>query len=75
MDKHVNWYKKNPNEALDVLYNEIEDDGKRFMFFKNLIRDYPELEIDWLETFEDVKNHLLMQESIDDIRYFINWYS
>lgn len=75
MDKHVNWYKKDPNEALDVLYNEIEDDGKRFMFFKNLIRDYPELEIDWLETFEDVKNHLLMQESIDDIRYFINWYS
>ena len=75
MDKQVNWYKKDPNEALDVLYNEIEDDGKRFTFFKNLIRDYPELEIDWLETFEDVKNHLLMQESIDDIRYFINWYS
>lgn len=75
MDKQVNWYKKDPNEALDVLYNEIEDDGKRFTFFKNLIRDYPELEIDWLETFEDVKNHLLIQESIDDIRYFINWYS
>ena len=75
MDKQINWYEKDSNEALDILHNEIEDDEKRFEFFKHLISEFPELEIDWLEAFEDLKHYLLMQERIDDILFFINWYS
>ncbi len=75
MDKQINWYEKDPDEALDALYNEKEDDGKRFRFFKQLISEFPELEIDWFEAFLDIKHYLLMHERDEDIHFFINWYS
>ena len=75
MKEETNWYEKDSNEALGVIYDEIEDDGERFEFLKYLIENFPKLEIDWLETFEDLKEYLLAHERIDDILFFVNWYS
>ncbi len=75
MDTKINWYKKDIDEVLDALYNKIEENDNSFEFFKHLIAEFPELDIDWLEAFEDMKNDLLWEEKIDDILFFINWYS
>ncbi len=75
MDTTINWSKKDPNEALDAIYEKIGENKNAFGFFKHLIVEFPELEIDWLEVFEDIKLSLFMQEKIDDVLFFINWYN
>ncbi|MCF8351216.1 MAG: hypothetical protein K9G67_15040 [Bacteroidales bacterium] len=70
----TNWYEKDPNEVSDVIYNDMEDDASRFDFFKHLMQNFPKLKIDWLETFEDMKDYLLANERIPDILYFVDWY-
>lgn len=75
MNKTINWYEKDLDETLDTIYNRIEEGENSFEFFKYLMVKFPELEIDWLEIFEDIQGDLLMQERIDDILFFINWYN
>ena len=75
MTNPINWYEKGPDKVLDVFYDDIEDDEKRFVFLKLLIDKFPELQIDWLEAFEDIKESLIKAERIADVLFFVNWYS
>ena len=75
ISKQTNWYQKGVNEVYDVLYNEIDNNNERFDFLKHLIQNYPELEIDWLEIFEDLKETLLKEEKIEEVLFFVEWYS
>lgn len=70
----TNWYEKDPEKALDIIYEELEDDSSRYDFFKYLMKNYPDLDIEWLETFEDMKEYLMEQERIEDILAFVGWY-
>ncbi len=67
------WSNKTPEDILDYFYDELEDDNTRFEFLKKLMLQLPDLEIDWIEAFEDIKEHLLINERIDDILFFVNW--
>jgi hypothetical protein len=75
MNKQINWYEKDINEVYDVLYNKTDNQEERFGFFKHLIQNYPELDIDWLEIFEDLREDLFKKEKIDEVLFFVDWYS
>jgi len=69
----INWTEKGANEAIDFLYNEL-DDQENFIFFKFLIENHPNLELDWLEIFEDLKEDLFEEKKIEDVLFFVEWY-
>ena len=70
----INWNERTPDEALDIIYNELIETNEKFSFLKFLIKNYPGLDIEWLETFEDIKDELILEEDINDYLFFVNWY-
>jgi hypothetical protein len=69
----INWYEKDIDEVLDFLYNELEE-GDQYLFFEYLMQHFPDLEMDWLEIFEDFKEELFQKDKIDTILSFVEWY-
>lgn len=70
----IDWTAKGANEAINFLYNEL-DDQENFIFFKFLIENHPNLELDWLEIFEDLKEDLFEEKKIDDVLFFVDWFN
>lgn len=71
--KAINWYERDPEEVYDLFYGEL-DDGKKYPFFSWLMEHFPDLEIDWLETFEEIREGLFHRENIDAVLSFVEWY-
>ncbi|MBK9399776.1 MAG: SEC-C domain-containing protein [Bacteroidetes bacterium] len=69
----INWYEKDTNEVFDFMYNELEEE-EQYPFFLFLMQHFPNLEIDWLETFEDFTVALIQNDKTDTILSFIEWY-
>lgn len=72
--ENTNWYQKGAEKALDYLFEKVEK-NQQFPFFKYLMQNYPDLEIEWLEIFEDLREPLLVQDQIGEVLSFIDWYS
>jgi hypothetical protein len=71
--KTINWYQKNIDEIWEYLFEEIEE-KEQFPFFKFLMQNYPNIELDWLECFDDISVGLYKDEKIDEIIYFVSWF-
>ncbi|MCC5939112.1 MAG: SEC-C domain-containing protein [Lunatimonas sp.] len=69
----INWYEKDTDEVYDYLFEELEE-NEQYPFFSWLTQHFPDLEIDWLETFEDLKEALILNEQIDEVLSFVAWY-
>lgn len=69
----INWNERDTDEVYDFLYNELEEE-EQYPFFSWLMQHFPNLEIDWLETFEDFKDELFKNRKIDTILSFVEWY-
>jgi hypothetical protein len=72
--KNTDWYDKHPQEAIYNIFTQ-PDFESGFTAFKFLMKQYPELEIDWVDTFTKFKSLLLNTEKIDEILHFIEWIS
>lgn len=76
MNSKINWYEKDAKEVADYIYKETgKGKDERFETLKYLIQNFPELEINWHTIFIEMKYELFMKERIDDILFFVNWYS
>lgn len=69
----INWYEKDPNEVYDYLYHELEGE-EQYPFFSWIMQHFPDLEIDWLDIFEDFKEALFQHERVDEVLSFVAWY-
>lgn len=69
----INWQEKDPNEVYDLLYDQLEE-AEQYPFFAWLMEHFPDLEIDWLETFEDLREGLFRANKIDAVVSFVAWY-
>lgn len=65
----INWYEKDVNDVYDFLYNELKEEDQ-YPFFEWLMQYFPNLEIDWIETFEDFKDDFFNDEKIEKIISF-----
>ena len=71
---NTNWYEKGAEKALDFLFETL-DEEQHYPFFKYLMQNYPDLDIEWLEIFEDFRESLFKEEKIDEVLLFVDWYS
>jgi hypothetical protein len=71
--KTVNWYEKDTDEVYDLIYNQL-DKEEQYPFFIWLMEHFPDVDIDWLEIFEDFKELLFQEKKIDEVLSFISWY-
>lgn len=69
----IDWYKKEPEEAINYIFSQPDYEAgyAAFVYFQE---QFPDLEIDWLETFEDLRLFLLYSEQTDKIISFTKWY-
>lgn len=69
----INWEEKYPDELYQFFYEELEEE-ERYLFFRWLMQHFPELEIDWLELFDEFKGDLLKEDKIEELLSFSAWY-
>jgi hypothetical protein len=69
----INWYEKDTDEVYEFLYNELEEE-EQYPFFLFLMQHFPNLEIDWLEIFEDFTDVFFQNDKIETIVSFVDWY-
>ena len=69
----INWYLEGIEKVYDFLYNELEEE-EQSPFFSWLMQQFPDLDIDWLEIFEDFNDDLFLKGEIDTILSFVEWY-
>lgn len=69
----INWNEKTAEEVVDFLYDELEAKNQ-YPFFSWLMQNLPDLELDWLEIFEEIRNELSENEKIETVLSFIEWY-
>jgi len=69
----INWNEKDADEVYDFLILELETQEK-YPFFLWLMQNFPNVEIDWLETFEELREELFENGQIDAIISFVDWY-
>lgn len=69
----INWYEKDLDEVYDFMYNQLGEEGQ-YPFFCWLMEHFPNLEIDWIEIFEDFKEDLIKNGEIDTVISFVEWY-
>ncbi|HUZ59799.1 MAG TPA: SEC-C metal-binding domain-containing protein [Hanamia sp.] len=67
--QEINWYGKDVNDVYDFLYEKLGEEDQ-YPFFEWLMQHFPNLKIDWIETFEDFKDDLFKDEKIDEILSF-----
>jgi len=72
--ENTNWHQKGAEKALDYLFETLEEE-QQFPFFKHLMQNYPDLEIEWLEIFEELSEPLFAQDQIGEVLSFVDWYS
>jgi len=72
MDQAINWYEKQIDEIYD--YNQNLTDEETFQFLTHLRHNYPDLEIDWIEMFEGITEHLFDAGRVEDVLNFTNNY-
>jgi hypothetical protein len=70
MDQTINWYEKQIDEIDN--YNLDLTDEESFQFLTHLLHNYPNLEIDWIEMFGEITEHLFDRGRIDDVLNFTN---
>ena len=69
----INWYEKDIDHVYEFLYNELEEE-EQYPFFSFLMQHFPNLEIDWLEIFEDFSDDFFQNDKIETILSFVDWY-
>lgn len=69
----INWAEKDEDELYDFMYEEL-DEEEQYNFFEWLMQHFPNLEIDWLEIFEDFQEELIQNNKIDKVISFTEWY-
>lgn len=69
----INWYEKDIDEVFDYLYEQLEE-KEQYPFFSWLMEHFPDLDMDWLEIFEDFKEELFQNERIEEVLSFVDWY-
>ncbi|MDP2338952.1 MAG: SEC-C metal-binding domain-containing protein [Bacteroidota bacterium] len=72
MDHTINWYEKEIDEIYD--YNQDLTDDETFQFLTHLLHNYPDLDIDWIEMFGGITEHLFEAGRVDDVLNFTNDY-
>ena len=68
----INWYEKGIDDIYE--YNHELSDEESFQFINYLLKNYPELNIEWISMFEEIKTILFEEDRIDDILDFSNSY-
>ncbi len=68
----INWYER----PIDEIYDYYQDltDLEILQFLTHLINNFPDLEIDWIEIFEEVNEQLFDEGRVDDVLNFVNIY-
>ncbi|MFN0187861.1 MAG: YecA family protein [Bacteroidia bacterium] len=69
----INWYEKDVDDVYECFYNELEVE-EQYPFFSFLMQHFPNLEIDWLEIFEDFTDVFFQNDKIETIVSFVDWY-
>lgn len=72
MDQAINWYEKKNDEIYD--YNQDLTEEETFQFLTHLLHNYPDLDIDWIEMFGGITEHLFDAGRVDDVLNFTNDY-
>jgi hypothetical protein len=72
MNKQINWYEKDTDEIYE--YNGDLTDEESFQFINHLLQNYPDLDIEWIEMFEELKDYLFDEERITDVLNFVKLY-
>lgn len=70
--REINWYEKSAREVLNLLF-EL-DNKDQYPFFSWLMQNFPELEIDWFDTYSPLKDGLFGTEKTEMILSFREWY-
>jgi hypothetical protein len=68
----VNWKDKDIEEVYEF-YNQLTH-SEKYPFFKWLSSQHPEIEFEWLDTFEDLRTEMSYTENISACEEFILWY-
>lgn len=69
----INWNTKDIDEVYEFIDNLEED--KKHEFFKWLYTHHPDLELEWLDTFEDIRFKMSHEDNIVACEEFVLWYS
>lgn len=72
MNEAINWYEKEIDEIEE--YNLGLTHEEAFQFLNHLLQNYPKLELNWIEMFEEITEQLFEQGRVDDVMKFVNDY-
>lgn len=67
----INWKEKDDN-AVYELFEKLEDPIKQANFLIYMVKNYPEIEADYLELMEDTADILLYQHKVDHVEKMAN---
>jgi hypothetical protein len=70
--KEINWSEKDIGEIYEYLDNLPQHE--KYPFIKWLYSNFPGLEFEWLDTFEDLRYGMTYKENIDACEEFIIWF-
>jgi len=71
----INWYEKNADDVYDYLFENLENDVKeQSIFLQWLMQWFPEMNIDWIDIFEDFSDELIRTNKVQDVLNFVSWY-
>ncbi len=68
----TNWSSKTIDEVYEFFENL--DEHKKYEFYKWLYTHYPDLDFEWLDTFEDLRQNLGNKQNISACEEFVLWY-
>lgn len=71
--KNINWENKEVDEIYDYFDNLPA--SEQFTFFRWLYQQYPDKEMEWCSTFEDLRFEMPFTENIAACEEFVAWYS
>lgn len=70
---NINWNTKDIDEVYEFIDNLQED--KKYEFFKWLYTHHPDMDFEWLDTFEDIRFKMSRKDNIIACEEFVFWYS
>lgn len=69
----INWNEKDLDEVY-IFWEEELDETEHFAFLKWLMENFPQLDIDWVDLLLESKSQLPVNERIEAISWFSEWY-
>ena len=71
--KEINWHEINIDDVYE--YYDALPSEEQFKFFKWLYLHCPDTDIDFLETFEDLRCRMPLEENIAETEEFVKWFA